>query len=132
MCIRDSDCAVEAASPLATIPIPEITETERIIGEYCASLVNDGDTLQIGIGSIPDAVCHALTDKKDLGIHSEMISDGVMDLWRSGAITDLKKSTHRGVMYASFAMGSQKLYDFCLLYTSGSCLLPAELSCRVL
>ena len=106
------DCAVEAASPLATIPIPEITETERIIGEYCASLVNDGDTLQIGIGSIPDAVCHALTNKKDLGIHSEMISDGVMDLWRSGAITNLKKSTHRGIMYASFAMGSQKLYDF--------------------
>ena len=106
------DCAVEAASPLPVIPVPEITETERRIGEYCASLVNDGDTLQIGIGSIPDAVCRALTDKKDLGIHSEMISDGVMDLFNAGAITNLKKSTNRGVMYASFALGSQKLYDF--------------------
>lgn len=106
------DCAVEAASFVPTTPLPDITETERLIGKYCASLVNDGDTLQIGIGSIPDAVCSELTGKKDLGIHSEMISDGIVGLWKSGAITNMKKSTHRGVMYVSFAMGTQELYDF--------------------
>lgn len=106
------DCAVEAASFVPTAPLPKITKTEQLIGKYCASLVNDGDTLQIGIGSIPDAVCSELTGKKDLGIHSEMISDGIMNLWKAGAVTNMKKSSHRGVMYVSFAMGTQELYDF--------------------
>lgn len=89
-----------------------ISDVERAIGENCASLVNDGDTLQLGIGAIPDAVLLFLRDKKDLGIHTEMFSDGVVDLIESGVITNKRKNFNPGVSVATFLMGSKRLYDY--------------------
>ena len=77
-----------------------------------ASLVEDGSTLQLGIGTIPDATLKFLSDKKDLGIHSEMFSDGVVDLYEKGVITGANKTLDKGKMVAAFLMGSKKLYDF--------------------
>ena len=98
--------------PLIELKIPIIGDVERKIGEYCASLIDDGATLQLGIGAIPDAVLTFLKDKKDLGIHSEMISDGVVDLVNAGVITNKRKNIHKGKMIVTFLMGSKKLYDY--------------------
>jgi 4-hydroxybutyrate CoA-transferase len=88
------------------------TEIERRIGHFCASLIEDGSTLQMGIGGVPDAVLTFLNGKKDLGIHSEMFSDGVIDLVERGVITGERKSLHPGKIIAGFLMGSRRLYDF--------------------
>lgn len=104
--------AVEASSPLPEQGGGRITEVEEAIGRNCAALIEDGSTLQLGIGSIPDAVLKFLGDKKDLGIHSEMFSDGVVDLYRKGVITGAAKTENKGKMVAAFLMGSRKLYDF--------------------
>lgn len=105
-------CAVEASTPLPELGGGTITETEEAIGRNCASLIEDGSTLQLGIGSIPDAVLRFLGDKKDLGIHSEMFSDGVVDLYERGVITGAKKTLDRGKMVAAFLMGTERLYRF--------------------
>ncbi|MGE4549604.1 MAG: acetyl-CoA hydrolase/transferase family protein [Intestinibacillus sp.] len=104
--------AVEASTPLPELGGGTIGEVEEAIGRNCASLIEDGSTLQLGIGSIPDAVLKFLDDKKDLGIHSEMFSDGVVDLYEKGVITGAQKSHNKGKMVAAFLMGSKKLYDF--------------------
>lgn len=98
--------------PMKTIALPKITEVEECIGKNCASLIEDGSTLQLGIGAIPDAVLSQLKDKKDLGIHSEMISDGVVDLFEAGVINNSKKTLHPGLMVVTFLMGTKRLYDF--------------------
>ena len=85
---------------------------ETAIGKYCATLIEDGATLQLGIGSIPDAVLLALKDKRHLGIHSEMFSDGVVDLVEAGVIDGSRKTLHKGKMIATFLMGTRRLYDF--------------------
>jgi len=85
---------------------------EEAIGEHVAALVDDGATLQMGIGAIPDAALRRLTGRADLGIHTEMFSDGVVDLAKSGAITNRLKSVHRGRIVTSFVNGSQRVYDF--------------------
>lgn len=110
--VSEADRIVEYDDPLPVFPRTEITDVERKIGENCATLVEDGSTIQIGIGSIPDAVCEALKGKKNLGVHSELISDGIMDLYKSGAITNLEKSREKRTMVAVFLMGTQELYDF--------------------
>lgn len=110
--INDIDIIVEHDEQVPELPNPKITDVEMKIGENCAKLINDGDTLQLGIGAIPDAVLKFLTHKKDLGIHSEMISDGVMDLYEKGVITCKKKNLHKGKMVVAFLMGTQKLYEF--------------------
>ena len=110
--VNDIDYFVEASSPLTELKPPRITEVERIIGENCASLIEDGSTLQLGIGAIPDAVLLFLKDKKDLGIHSEMISDGVVELVEAGVITNKRKTINNGKMVVTFLMGTKKLYDF--------------------
>lgn len=110
--ISDIDYIVETSRPLIELKPPVITEIEKAIGENCASLIEDGSTLQLGIGAIPDAVLLFLKDKKNLGIHSEMISDGVVDLFNAGAIDNSKKSLHKGKMVITFLMGTKKLYDF--------------------
>ncbi len=110
--VSDIDYFVECGDPLIEIPRPRITETEMALGRNCASLVEDGATLQLGIGSLPDAICMFLKDKKDLGIHSEMISDGVMELMEAGIVNNSRKTLHRGKVVAAFAMGTRKLYDF--------------------
>lgn len=104
--------AVEASTPLPELGGGAIGEVEEAIGRNCASLIEDGSTLQLGIGSIPDAVLKFLTDKKDLGIHSEMFSDGVVDLYEKGVITGAQKTLDKGKMVAAFLMGSKRLYDF--------------------
>jgi len=106
------DKIVEVDYPLTEVPMAKIGEVEESIVKYCASLIEDGSTLQLGIGAIPDAVLYQLKDKKDLGIHSEMISDGVVDLFQTGAITGAKKTIHKGKMLVTFLMGTKKLYDF--------------------
>ncbi|MBS9775608.1 MAG: acetyl-CoA hydrolase/transferase family protein [Fusobacterium sp.] len=110
--INDIDCIIEHDSPLIELQPPKIGELEKKIGGYCASLINDGDTLQLGIGAIPDAVLSFLKEKKDLGIHSEMISDGVVDLVNAGVITNAKKTLNSGKSIVTFLMGTKKLYDY--------------------
>lgn len=110
--VSEIDCFVEHSAPIIELAPPKIGEVEKSIGEYCASLISDGDTLQLGIGAIPDAVLLFLKDKKDLGIHSEMFSDGVVELVEAGVITNMKKTLHPGKMVVAFLMGSKKLYDF--------------------
>lgn len=110
--VSEADRIVRCDEPMPAVPRTEITEIERKIGENCAALVEDGSTIQIGIGSIPDAVCQALMGKKNLGVHSEMISDGIMDLCRAGVITNTQKSNEKRTMVAAFVMGTQELYDF--------------------
>jgi len=110
--VDDFDYIVEASCPLYELKPAKITEVEEKIGSYCASLVEDGSTLQLGIGGIPDAVMLFLGDKKDLGIHSEMISDGTLALYEKGVITGKHKNFDQGKMTVTFLMGTKKLYDF--------------------
>ena len=106
------DSIVEYDQPILQLNPPKIGEVEKKIGEYCAGLIQDGDTLQLGIGAIPDAVLTFLKEKKHLGIHSEMISDGVVDLILAGVIDNSQKTIHKNKCIVSFLMGSQKLYDY--------------------
>ncbi|HEY8804062.1 MAG TPA: acetyl-CoA hydrolase/transferase C-terminal domain-containing protein [Clostridium sp.] len=110
--VSEIDYIVEASHPIIELQPPKIGETERAIGEHCASLVEDGSTLQLGIGAIPDAVLLFLKNKKDLGIHSEMISDGVVELVEAGVITGKSKVLHNGKIVVTFLMGTKRLYDF--------------------
>lgn len=110
--ISDIDYIVEADTPLIELPPAGISEVERAIGKNCASLIEDGDTLQLGIGAIPDAVLGFLKEKKDLGIHSEMTSDGIVELYEAGVITNRRKSLHAGKSIVTFLMGTRRLYDF--------------------
>ena len=110
--ISDIDYIVETSNDIIELQPPRIGEIERAIGENCAKLVEDGSTLQLGIGAIPDAVLLFLKEKKDLGIHSEMISDGVVELIESGIITNKAKTLHQGKTVVTFLMGTKKLYDF--------------------
>lgn len=103
---------VEISQEIPELPRKPPTEVEFKIGRYIASLVEDGATLQLGIGGIPDAVLLSLTDKKDLGIHTEMVSDGIVKLIESGIITCRRKSIHRGKVVATFFFGSKQLYSF--------------------
>lgn len=99
-------------------PLPEVNyqnkmgSQELAIGQHVAALIDDGSTLQMGIGTIPDAVLRALTSHKDLGIHTEMLSDGVVDLIQTGVINNKKKRIHPGKSVTGFAVGTRKLYDF--------------------
>ncbi|NGP88755.1 acetyl-CoA hydrolase/transferase family protein [Fodinibius halophilus] len=103
---------VETNEPLHELTIPEPNEVEKKIGKHCAELVEDGATLQMGIGAIPNAVLQSLGNHKDLGIHTEMFSDGVIDLVEKGVITNKKKAKHPEKIVAGFVMGSRRLYDF--------------------
>ena len=103
---------VEQDEAVIELPTPRIGDIERKIGENVAALIPDGATLQLGIGAIPDAVLLFLKDKKDLGIHSEMFSDGVIHLAEAGVVTNKKKNVHPGKFIATFLMGTRKLYDF--------------------
>jgi acyl-CoA hydrolase/RimJ/RimL family protein N-acetyltransferase len=95
-----------------TIPVPEPDTTLQAIGRNLARLVEDGSTIECGIGQIPQALAECLRDKKDLGVHTEMFSDWIIDLIECGAITCAKKNINRGKVVASFCMGSQRLYDY--------------------
>ncbi len=97
---------------LPQIPEPELDPVSERIGQYAALLVENGATIQIGIGKIPAAVLRYLANHKDLGVHSEMISDGIIDLMLSGVINNRRKTFHKGKTVVSFCIGTQKLYDF--------------------
>ena len=102
----------ESSDPLLEVGLPKIGPVQEAIGGYVAEMIPDGATLQIGYGGIPDAVVMQLTHKRDLGIHTEMIGDGIMSLVEAGVVTNQRKNIHRGKMLATFALGSKKLYDF--------------------
>ena len=103
---------VESEEPILEVGLPKIGPVQEAIGKYVADMIADGATLQIGYGGIPDAVVMQLTQKHDLGIHTEMIGDGIMNLLESGAVTNRKKTHMPGKMVATFALGSRKLYAF--------------------
>ncbi|MBR2958626.1 MAG: acetyl-CoA hydrolase/transferase family protein [Bacteroidales bacterium] len=110
--ISQIDHIIPCAYPLPELHSSTPSEVEAAIGRHCASLVTDGSTLQLGIGAIPNAVLQELGDKNDLGIHSEMFSDGVADLMKRGVINGRRKTLHRGKVVATFIMGTRELYDF--------------------
>lgn len=110
--VTEIDYFVPSEMPLIELPRPEIGPVEEAMGRYIATLVEDGATLQLGIGALPDAVLMFLKDKNDLGIHSEMISDGVVELIEAGVVNCKKKTLHPGKAVITFLMGTRKLYDF--------------------
>ena len=110
--VSDIDLAVEVDMPPYEHPVGAIGDVERRIGEYVADLVPDGATLQLGIGAIPAATALALHAKRDLGIHTEMFTDPVVDLVDAGVINGARKERNRGKIVTAFLMGSRRLYDF--------------------
>jgi len=110
--VNTIDMLVPCDEDVIEIPIPESDETLRRIGQNIARLVEDGSTIECGIGRIPQALAEFLKDKKDLGVHTEMFSDWIIELIECGAITCTKKSLNRGKIVASFCMGTQRLYDY--------------------
>jgi acyl-CoA hydrolase len=110
--VNTIDMMVPYDEDIIEIPIPESDETLRRIGQNISRLVEDGSTIECGIGRIPQALAEYLVYKKDLGVHTEMFSDWIIDLIECGAITCTKKSMNRGKVVASFCMGSRRLYDF--------------------
>ena len=103
---------VEHQAEIPTLPAAEADEVERCIGEHIAQLVEDGATIQLGIGGIPNAVALALRGKKNLGVHTEMFVDALMQLYEMGVITNREKAFCKDKFVATFAMGSRKLYDW--------------------
>ncbi|MEA4988384.1 MAG: acetyl-CoA hydrolase/transferase C-terminal domain-containing protein, partial [Anaerovorax sp.] len=110
--ISEFDYIVEASTPVSESKPTRIGALEEAIGANCVSLIEDGSTLQLGIGGIPDAVIQLLGDRKNLGIHSEMISDGTLALYEKGIINGKYKNFDQGKMVVTFLMGSRKLYNF--------------------
>lgn len=106
------DYMVEVEEPIHELKQAALNDVERAIGRHCAELVDDGATLQIGIGAIPQATLASLGDHHGLGVHTEMISDGIVDLVEKGVITGESKRVHPGKIVAGFALGTKRLYDF--------------------
>ncbi len=110
--ISNIDFAVEVDMPIHTYEPTELSETDQMIGKHVAGLIEDGATLQLGIGNIPNAVLANLQNHRRLGIHTEMFSDGILPLVEKGVITGEEKELKTGKIVTCFAAGSQKLYDF--------------------
>ena len=110
--ISQVSALVESNEPIFEVGLPAIGPVQQAIGKYVADMIADGSTLQIGFGAIPDAVVMQLTAKHELGIHTEMIGDGILTLVESGAVTNRRKTHLPGKMVATFALGSRKLYQF--------------------
>jgi acyl-CoA hydrolase len=111
--VDDFDAMTWIEDPLhEALPHGGLSEVERSIGKHVAGLIEDGSTLQTGIGTIPDAVLASLKNHKDLGIHTEMFSDGIIDLIENGVINNSRKETHPGKSVTGFCLGSKRLYDY--------------------
>lgn len=110
--VYDIDVLVQSSQPIIEVVPPEVDETTRQIAEHVAALIEDGSTLEFGIGRIPQALMGFLRDKKDLGIHTEMVSDGIIDLVEAGVVTGARKTLDRGKIVTSFCLGTKRLYDF--------------------
>ena len=118
---------VEHDSDLPTLPEPSLSEKDQKIGQTIANLIQNGDTLQIGFGSMPNAVMEFLKGHRDLGIYTEMLPDKVVDLYEKGVITNSNKKIYQGKTTATFALGSKKLYDF-IDNNSDILMLPCQVS----
>jgi len=110
--ISDIDYVVEHSQEVPSLPMPVPSETDILIGNHIAELVADESTIQLGIGGIPNAAALALKDKKNLGVHTEMMVDSMMELYELGVITNKKKSLYKDKFICTFSMGSRKLYDW--------------------
>jgi acyl-CoA hydrolase/GNAT superfamily N-acetyltransferase len=110
--VHDIDVLVPVNTPIIEVPPVESNEDNKKIGEYIASLIEDGATVEFGIGAIPQSVVPFLKDKKHLGIHTEMINDSIIELVESGAVTGDRKTLDRGKIVASFCMGTERLYKY--------------------
>lgn len=110
--ISQIDYIVESDKEIPTMEPPVLTEKDFLIGSYAAELIEDGSTIQIGFGNIPGAVANSLKGKKDLGVHSEMFTDSILDLYEAGAITNRKKTLWKDKFITDAGLGSRRLYDF--------------------
>ena len=110
--IDSIETLVENDTPIPEMPLPPPDEISMRIAKNVSSLIDNGATIQMGIGTIPAAITKFLKGRKDLGVHSEMISDGVVDLWEAGTLTNKKKTLHPGRIITTFCMGTKRLYDF--------------------
>jgi len=110
--VNQLHAVVETDRPLAELPRADPDPAAAAIARHVAGLIEDGATLQTGIGAIPDAVLGFLGDRRDLGVHSELFSDGLIDLVESGVVTGARKTLHPGKIVAGFVLGSQRLFDF--------------------
>src|SRR5581483_10607598 len=110
--VSDIDAVVESSRPLCALKKPEITDLHVAIARNVAGLIEDGAVLQTGIGGIPDAVLPFLSDRKDLGVHSELVSDGVIPLIEAGVITGARKNFKPRKVILGFALGTKRLFDF--------------------
>lgn len=110
--ISEVDHVVENHVPLFELPSARPAPWEEAIGGYVADLIEDGSTLQLGIGGIPNAITSLLVNHRDLGVHTEMFTTGIVDLFEAGVITGRRKSQWKGKMVGAFALGEQRLYDF--------------------
>ena len=110
--IKEINYGVEVADAIHEMPFPELSPEEIAIGKHCAELVEDGATLQMGIGAIPNAVLMSLTNHKNLGVHTEMFADGLISLIESGVVNGKMKRVHPKKVVASFVLGTMRLYDF--------------------
>jgi len=110
--VYDLDVLVPVNDPILEVPEMELTEETKQIGENLAALIDDGATIEVGIGRIPQALLGFLKDKKDLGVHTEMVSDRIVELVQSGAVNGSRKTVDRGKIVASFCLGTKQLYEF--------------------
>jgi acyl-CoA hydrolase/RimJ/RimL family protein N-acetyltransferase len=110
--VHDIDYLIPVDEPILEVAQASVSDEIRSIGQYCAALVEDGSTIELGIGRVSQSVLEFLNDKKELGIHTEMLTDGIVDLVKAGVVTGSQKSVDRGKIVASFCMGTRKLYDF--------------------
>lgn len=110
--ISEVDYVVENHVPVVELPSTPPSEIEQKIGGYIADLIEDGSTIQLGIGGIPNAITAFIMERKDLGIHTEMVVDGMVDLVEAGVVNNSRKTLHPGKIVGAFALGTRKLYDF--------------------
>jgi len=110
--VEDIDVIVEHEEPILELPSAEPDETSLAIARHVTRLVENGSTIQVGIGKIPNAVLYGLAEKRDLGVHTEMFSDGLIDLIESGVVNNTRKTFHPGKVLATFCVGTRRLYDY--------------------
>lgn len=110
--VSEVDCLVENHVPLPESPAAPPTREEELIGGFIADLIEDGSTIQLGIGGIPNAITPFLLNRKDLGVHTELFTDGMVDLYDAGVVNNRRKTLWKGKMVGAFALGTRKLYDF--------------------
>jgi acyl-CoA hydrolase/GNAT superfamily N-acetyltransferase len=110
--VNDVHLFVEHEEDLITVPEPPRADIGRIIAGHVSKLIEDGSTIQLGIGELPQAAIEALADKNDLGIHTQVLTEGAMELVSRGVVTNRKKGLNEGKIVASYAIGSRNLYDF--------------------